>query len=182
MKTKDIVLTALFVALMIVSAFIRIKLPFVSITFQLITAIASGIFLGPKYGPLSQVIYLLLGLIGLPFFAEGGGFTYIFKTSFGYLLSFPLTSFVAAGLWKNSLFSKASSIFFGILTSYAIGVPYLWYIINYTTDQRMSLTSAINAGFTPFILKDIALGIVLFLVALPVTKYLESKETETANS
>lgn len=182
MKTKDIVLTALFVALMIVSAFIRIKLPFVSITFQLITAVASGIFLGPKFGPLSQSIYLILGLIGLPFFAEGGGFTYFLKPSFGYLLSFPLASFVAAYLWKNSLFSKASSIFMGILSSYAIGVPYLWLIINYTTDKNMSLVTAINVGFTPFILKDIALGIMLFFVALPVTRYMESKETETANS
>lgn len=182
MKTKDIVLTALFVALMIVSAFIRLKLPFVSITFQLVTAVASGIFLGPKYGPLSQAIYLLLGLIGIPIFAEGGGFTYIMKPSFGYLLSFPLASFLSAILWKNSLFSKASSIFLGILSSYVIGVPYLWLIINYTTDKSMSFFTAVNVGFTPFILKDIALGMMLFFVALPVTKYLDSKETETANS
>ncbi len=182
MKTKDIVLTALFVALMVVSAKISIPFPFVPLTFQLVIAVASGIFIGPKYGPLSTTIYLALGLAGIPVFAYGGGYAYIFNPTFGYLLSFPLASFVTGLLWRNSTNQKAFSVFVGILTTYLIGVPYLWMVFTYIKATPIDFITTINYGFWPFILKDIVLGIVLFLVALPVTKYLDSKEAETANS
>lgn len=182
MKTKDIVLTALFVALMVVSAKISIPFPFVPLTFQLIVAVASGIFIGPKYGPISIIIYLAMGLVGIPVFAYGGGYTYVFNPIFGYLLSFPLASLVAGLLWKNTANQKAFSIFAGIFVTYIIGVPYLWMIFTYIKAKPIDFVTTINYGFWPFIVKDIALGIVLFLVALPVTRYLESKETETANS
>ena len=73
MKTRDLVLVAIFVSLSVISAFLKIPLPGLPLTFQLATAIASGIFLGKVLGPASQGIYLVLGLIGLPVFAKGGG-------------------------------------------------------------------------------------------------------------
>lgn len=181
MKTKDIVLTALFVALMAVSAWIRIPFPAVPLTFQLLVAVASGIFLGPKFGPLSVFIYLIIGFAGLPVFANfSGGFSYIIKPTIGFLISFPLSSFIAGILWKKTLIMKSSSILMGILASYLIGIPYLWLSSSWAYDIPLTFSQSINICW-PLILKDIALGIVLFLVALPVTRYLESKETETAN-
>ena len=54
----------------------------------------SGIVLGGRLGALSQIIYVTLGLVGLPIFTQGGGLTYIFKPSFGYLIGFIVCSYV----------------------------------------------------------------------------------------
>ena len=182
MKTKELVISALFVALTAISAFIKIQLPFVPLTFQLIVAIASGIFLGPKFGPLSQAVYLVLGLIGVPIFADGGGIAYVLRPTFGYLVSLPLASFVSGALWKKQVAVKSMGIFLGILSTYLIGVPYLWMIVNLVAKKPMSFENAIVAGFWPFIVKDIVLGVVLFMVALPVSKYLESKNTSSSKT
>ena len=79
MKTKKVnvqmlVLTALFTALTAVGAFIRIPTAWVSFTLQIFFTFLAGILLGPGWGALSQLIYVLLGLAGVPIFTQGGGF------------------------------------------------------------------------------------------------------------
>jgi biotin transporter BioY len=87
-------LTALFAALTAVGAFIKIPLPYVPLTLQTLFVMLAANLLGPKYGSLSQGIYLALGLIGLPIFAQGGGPGYIFQPTFGYLVGYPVGAFI----------------------------------------------------------------------------------------
>ena len=84
MKTRDIVLTALFAALTAIGAFIRIPTPWSSFTLEIFFVCMAGILLGAKLGALSQAIYIALGLIGLPNFTSGGGPGYEFQPTFGY--------------------------------------------------------------------------------------------------
>ena len=81
MKTKSMILVALFAAITSVLALLpAIPLPFspVPITFQVIGIFLAGAILGPRLGFLSQLVYLLLGSIGLPVFAGGSaGFSVI---------------------------------------------------------------------------------------------------------
>ncbi len=167
MKTKDIALAGVFIALTIVCAKIKIPFPVVPLTFQLVVVVASGIFLGPKLGAVSQAIYLLLGLIGLPVFADGGGIAYAIRPTFGFLLSFPLAAFLAGLLWPKSKASQYAAIPVAIFSSYIIGVPFLWLSLNTWAlkDNPISFLTALSYGFWPFILKDLALGIVVFIVA-----------------
>ena len=65
---------ALFIVLMVVSAFIRIPIPYVPITFQTVVAVLAGLLLGAKWGAASVAIYVFMGLLGLPVFRAGGGF------------------------------------------------------------------------------------------------------------
>ena len=87
-----------FTLLTVVSAQIAIPIKPVPITVQTMAVILSGAFLGAKKGAYSQLIYLFLGVIGLPVFAQipdgALGFTRLFGPTGGYLLAFPIAAFV----------------------------------------------------------------------------------------
>ncbi|MDZ7264485.1 MAG: biotin transporter BioY, partial [candidate division KSB1 bacterium] len=91
---RKIILVSLFAALTAVGAFIKIPLPHIPITLQTLVVIMSGNLLGYKLGTLSQLLYLVVGLLGVPIFAYGGGPGYIFQPSFGYLLGYPVGAFL----------------------------------------------------------------------------------------
>ena len=74
MKTRSLILTALFAALTAVGAFLKIPFPLSAITLQFFFTAMAGTLLGKKYGALSQAVYVLLGQVGVPNFALGGGF------------------------------------------------------------------------------------------------------------
>ena len=89
---------AIFVVLMIVSAFIKIPFPLVPLTFQTVVAVLAGLLLGPLYGTAAVGVYIFMGLIGLPVFTSGGGFAYVVQPTFGYILGFAAAAFVAGAL------------------------------------------------------------------------------------
>ncbi|MBS3969060.1 MAG: biotin transporter BioY, partial [Clostridia bacterium] len=82
MNVYKITLVAMFASLTAVGAFIKIPIPYLPITLQVFFVFLAGILLGPRLGALSQIVYLTLGLVGLPIFAEGGGLGYVFHPSF----------------------------------------------------------------------------------------------------
>ena len=79
LKINDIVICGLFVALIAIGAFIKVPVPFVPFTLQTLFTTLAGLFLGGKKGFLCVFVYMILGLIGLPIFASGGGPGYIFQ-------------------------------------------------------------------------------------------------------
>ena len=132
---------AIFVVLMIVSAFIKIPFPLVPLTFQTVVAVLAGLLLGPLYGTAAVGVYIFMGLIGLPVFTSGGGFAYVVQPTFGYILGFAAAAFVAGALCGRG---KAAQITLrgallasvaGFLVNYIVGVPYfllIWhfYMLN----------------------------------------------------
>ena len=81
MKVKDLILTALFAALTAIGAFLGFKFVLASITLQFLFTAMAGVLLGRRYGALSQAVYVLLGLVGVPIFAQGGGFLPLYDES-----------------------------------------------------------------------------------------------------
>lgn len=63
-RTINLVLTAMFVALITVGAFIKIPVPVVPFTLQFLFTMLAGLLLGPKQGALAVGLYILMGLIG----------------------------------------------------------------------------------------------------------------------
>ena len=104
LDVQQLVLCATFTALIAIGAFIRIPVPLIPFTLQLFFVTMAGFLLGPKTGTVSAGLYLGLGLVGLPIFAEGGGPTYVLKPTFGYIIGFVLAaagSAVGVGnLWR----------------------------------------------------------------------------------
>ena len=85
-RTKQLILCAMFVALIAIGAFITIPIPIIPLTLQDLFVMLAGILLGPKWGALASLIYVFMGLAGLPVFTQGGGLAYVLKPSFGFLI------------------------------------------------------------------------------------------------
>ncbi|MDE6189107.1 MAG: biotin transporter BioY [Clostridia bacterium] len=88
--------SGMFIALMIISAYINIPIGPISITMQFLVANICSLMLGKKWGTISLVLYLALGLLGLPIFSAGGGFSYVLKPSFGFIIGFAIGGFFGA--------------------------------------------------------------------------------------
>ena len=79
MKTRDLIYCALFAALTAIGAFLHFQFMHATITLQCFFTAMAGLLLGARLGALSQALYVGLGLVGLPIFAAGGGFSYVFN-------------------------------------------------------------------------------------------------------
>lgn len=98
LKTKELTTCALFAALIAIGAFIKVDIPLpmytMHFTFQWFFVLMAGFLLGTKLATVSVIVYLSIGLVGVPVFAAGGGPAYIFRPGFGFLLGFVLAAFV----------------------------------------------------------------------------------------
>ena len=102
LSTKSMVLCAMFTALVAVGAFIQIPVPYMDyFTLQFFFVLLAGLILGGNKGAISVGCYVLLGLIGIPIFAAGGGIGYIFRPSFGYLVGFIASAFVTGKICEK---------------------------------------------------------------------------------
>lgn len=165
---QDIVVTALFSALMVAGAYISIPLPapLPPLTFQPFFSIYAGLLLRPKNAIMSQVIYILLGLAGLPVFANRSlpaGPGYVFSPTFGYLLGFALTALVISLILKwrkdTSYVTIGGAAIIGFVIMYAVGNVYFTIIMNAHLGKEMSFIAA-NKIMFPFMVKDFVLLIV----------------------
>lgn len=141
---------ALFAALSAISAFIKIPTPIIPITFQPLVAMSAGLLLGAKYGALSQALYVIIGLIGIPVFTQGGGPSYVLQPTFGYLLGFIGCAYVAGVwvqrkplTWQRALWASLS----GLAVLYLIGVPYLYFISTRVLSSTKPFLWAVQIGF-----------------------------------
>ena len=103
MNTRKLVYTALFAALTAAGAFLRIPMGFSSVTLQYLFTAMAGLLLGRRWGAMSQAVYVLLGLVGLPIFTMGGGLGYVFQPTFGFLLGLIPAAWVVGRVCGDSL-------------------------------------------------------------------------------
>ncbi len=178
-SVKDLILIPLFTALTAVGAFIQVPLPLVPFTLQTFFVVLSGVLLGAKKGLMSQLLYVLLGLAGIPIFTKGGGISYVFQPTFGYLIGFIIGAFVIGllveRLKKVNFIKLYLCILVGLAIIYAIGVPYLFMIQNFYAGKSMTIILALSYGFVPFIGGDLLSLIIAALVSvrvLPILKRL----------
>lgn len=142
-STQDMVLCGVFTTLITAGAFIKVPVPVLPFTLQFLFTMLAGLLLGGRKGALSVFVYILLGLVGLPVFAEGGGFWYILKPSFGYLIGFLLATYVTGRMVerrKKLLTRWVIAInFLGLFIVYATGMIYYYVICNYVIDTPIAL-------------------------------------------
>ena len=89
-----------------------------------------GAFLGRKFGTVSILLYILLGICIIPVFALGGGFQYIFEYGFGYILAYIPAIFFAGSILKSGFSNKniLKATIVGVLTIHLIGILYMLFI------------------------------------------------------
>ena len=176
---RYLVLAGVFAALTAVCGFLKIPLGVMSITLQTMMAALAGIVLGSKWGAVSQVVYLALGLIGLPIFTMGGGPGYVLQPSFGFLLGFPLTAAVSGLLSEDTLspVRLAFAAAVGILAGYAIGTPYMGLILSLHLGREMSVWEVVKAGCLIYLPGELVKVIATAVVAPPLKRAVQKAGT-----
>ena len=155
-KTLMLVLTALFAALTAIGAFFKIPFALAAISLQFLFTAMAGILLGAGYGALSQAVYVLIGLVGVPIFALGGGFSYVLQPTFGFLLGLIPSAFVIGKLAKRPLtfWETALAMLAGLAVLYAIGVPYMALIANGYLGKGLTFWQVMRSGILIYLPGD----------------------------
>lgn len=168
-RTYKMILVALFAALIAVGAFIRIPVPLVPFTMQTFFIVLSGMLLGKKLGAASALVYLAVGLIGIPVFTQGGGIGYVLKPSFGYLIGFVAGAFVTGAVAhrvvKPSFWRLMLAALAGLLVVYVLGTAYFYFLSNYYLGKQVSLWTAVLYCFLVFVPGDLLKSVVAALIA-----------------
>ncbi len=188
--TKEMAMCGLFAALVACGAFIQIPVPGMDyFTLQFLFVLMAGLLLGSRNGAIAVGIYVLLGLVGLPIFAAGGGITYVLRPSFGYLFGFIVAAFVtgkiAEKIGKNQFLYQflwyLPAVAGGFVTTYAIGLVYKYFMLNIYVGEKTAFTMVILDCFPLDMPGDILLSLLSALLAVrlvPVVKkmmYSQSK-------
>ena len=171
-STQDMVLCGVFTTLIAVGAFIKVPVPVVPFTLQFLFTMLAGLLLGGRKGALSVGVYILLGLVGLPVFAEGGGFWYILKPSFGYLLGFMLAAYVTGRMVERKGRLSTGWVmavnFLGLCIVYAAGMIYYYVICNYVIDTPIAIGPLFLYCFVLAVPGDICLCILAAILTVRV--------------
>jgi biotin transport system substrate-specific component len=130
-KSNQLIWIFSFTLMTAIAAQISIPVKPVPFTLQTMMVVLAGAFLGARNGAYSQMLYLLLGVIGLPVFAaaaEPYGIARLFGPTGGYLLAFPLAAYVTGKLVQKykSYFGVAASMFAGNIIVIVSGSVYLY--------------------------------------------------------
>lgn len=127
-SVRSMCLCALFAALIAAGAFLRIPLPLIPFTLQTMFIMLAGLLLSKKYAAASCAVYVILGLVGLPIFTQGGGIGYVLKPTFGYLIGFiPGAYIIGAISEKNTSFAKMYlACLAGLAVIYLLGTVYYY--------------------------------------------------------
>ena len=171
-KTYEITITALMAAVTCILAPLSIPIGPVPISFTNLAIYLSLYLLGWKKGTISYLIYLLIGLVGIPVFS---GFTSgpgkLFGPTGGYLIGFiPLA--LIAGFFINHFHNKKALSFLGMILGtavcYALGTSWL------SIQAHMGFQAALMAGVIPFLPGDFIKMILALLIAPQIRKQLDA--------
>lgn len=122
--------------------------------------------LGRKLSITCACLYVILGLLVFPFFALGGGISYISEYSFGYILSFILGVFVAGSFLnkKYSFFYMILASIFGVILIHICGIAYMSLIALIKGDGKFFIQTWIGAQSGLKIVYDIVLSFIGILM------------------
>ncbi|NLB61402.1 MAG: biotin transporter BioY [Clostridiales bacterium] len=152
---KNLILCALFSALICIGAFIKIPFILVPITLQTHFVLLCGLILGAKLGFISVAVYVLLGLVGLPVFTQGGGIGYVLQPTFGYILGFGLAALISGyaieRFKKKTYWSYFLSALLGYAAIYIIGLPYFYVVFTIHLGKEITIIKLLLTCFIVFI-------------------------------
>ncbi len=154
LSTRGMIYASMFGALTAIGALISIPLQPVPVTLQTLFLYLAGSLLGGSLGALSQIIYVILGVIGLPVFSGGkAGLGVFMGPTGGYLLGFIAGAFVTGKIVdareKPGLVWMILAMLIGTVVVYTLGVTQLVGI------GKLSIEKALAVGVLPFLPGDV---------------------------
>jgi biotin transport system substrate-specific component len=144
-----------------IAAQVSLPLPLtpVPFTFQPMVVLVGAAALGSRLGMSSQVLYLALGIAGLPMFAASPtlpqGAARLFGPTGGYLMAYPFAAFAAGWLAERGFdrryLTAVAAMVAGLAIVFAGGLSWLAFF----TRPALGVTAAVRVGFTPFVVADL---------------------------
>ncbi|MGN0158950.1 MAG: biotin transporter BioY [Brotaphodocola sp.] len=140
---KNLTICGLFAALIAAGAFMKISIPVqpfpMHFTMQWFFVLMAGFLLGSRLAFSSVVTYLIIGLVGVPVFAAGGGPAYLIRPTFGFLLGFAFAAWAIGWLCERMKPAKLWTMMIpatvGLLIYYLMGALYFYFISNYVISM-----------------------------------------------
>ena len=164
-NTRDMVYIAMFAVLIAVCSWISVPatVPFTLQTFGVFVTVG---VLGGKRGSLSVLVYLLLGMIGVPVFAGfSGGIGCLLGSTGGYIIGFLFSALVMWGMemaFGKSRFVLVLSMILGLMVCYLFGT--IWFMTVYArTTGAIGVMTALGGCVFPYIIPD-GIKIVLAMI------------------
>jgi len=163
---RNLVLTALFAALISAGSFIAVPIGPVPVSLQNFFALLSGLVLGPFLGAASTGLFIAAGTLGLPVFANNTmGIARLLGPTGGYIFGYLLGAFCAGfvlGVPKQGerikMWRLASAALIGILVVYIPGLLRLKFTLGLTWPQTFT------TGFIPFLIGDAVKAVVAAII------------------
>lgn len=179
-KTFNLIIGAMFVALTAIGANMTSIVPFlvvggVPITLQTFFAVLSGLVLGSRLGAFTMFVYMMLGLVGAPVFAQfKGGAAMILSPTFGFIISFILVAYVAGKIAESrrTLPMYVTAALVAMAINYVVGTHWMYaaYIFWFQAPAEFSYKLAWLWMAVP-LPKDIALSILAGAFAYRLDTY-----------
>ncbi|MBO8136982.1 MAG: biotin transporter BioY [Desulfotomaculum sp.] len=189
-KTKDMTLVGIMASFMaVVSVVFRFyPIVFGTVPFSLlplIVVLAGGI-LGARLGAWSAMVYILMGLAGLPVFATEpfGGITYVLKPTFGFLLGYIPAAYVSGLIVKREnagLMTYCLAMLAGMAVIYLCGLPYLYLMSNFYLGQAISIGMLLK-GMAVFMILDVFKALAAAVLAMLVARRLPAIGAENSKN
>lgn len=154
MKIRAMIQISLFAVMTAIGARLTIPVPILPFTLQTLFAMLAGLVLGKKNGAASQLLYMAMGLAGIPVFTSICGPAAVFAPSFGYITGFVLCAYISGALKDLFIakYGKATRLMLftaaiaGVAATYAVGVTYLYAALN-IWGGGAALMKVLTAGF-----------------------------------
>lgn len=160
LSIKEITLCSLFASLTAIFAQIYIPLFFTPVDINMgpLIVLMCSLVIGKKCGIISQTVYIMMGVIGLPVFGHfSSGLSTLAGPTGGYIVGYVITAFVVGTInensYLNSKFNKTFIYIFsmicGIISCYICGTIYFMYL------TKTNLIQSLFLCVIPFLIGDL---------------------------
>lgn len=175
LSIRKMIEISMFVVLIAVGAFIKFPVFIIPFSLQFIFTNLAGLILGKKYGTMSVLIYIGLGLIGLPIFTNGGGIGYVFQPSFGYLVGMALGTYLVGRYTEKRRDTKNLVVgsLINMIAVYAVGLPYMIFIVKIYISSGVAVKSLIVSGFLITLPADLIKCYISSVLTKKIDKYIK---------
>ncbi|HHU31360.1 MAG: biotin transporter BioY [Zhaonellaceae bacterium] len=176
---RQMTIVSIFTSLTIgVAVFTRFSASIIPFSMLPLMVMLAGNILGSKMGFLSMLLYLFVGMIGIPAFASPpyGGLAYVTQPSFGFLIGFIFAAYVIGRISERGD-SKLRTYFIanimGMLVINFFGLVYFWLLYNYILGEPISFAQVFKIGAMPFLIPDLIKSIIASFLGLNIRKRLQ---------
>lgn len=160
MPLRKKMLVSLFASLLCISSYITIPIGPVPVTLQVLFVLLAGAVLGAELGALSVLLWIMIGIAGMPVFAGGkAGPVVLLGPTGGYLIGFVVCAFIVGRIFSRAPESRkvaCGAMIAGLTMAYIVGLFGFMLSFAFFLQKPMTWQQALSIAVLPFVPVDLA--------------------------